>query len=211
MRTAIIKADANGRIVNAGGACHGLRLMPAVPSRNAPGNTNQKAVPGSFPVRVVPRGSAEPIDVINSDAFYFAREFPAFDIVDCDAGDVWLVTTFDSRDEGQMASGAKAQIPVRIADSVALPAADPALVTDGYPLRPNLRNFTVYFSGVARVNNLWVRQLDGTWFDTGVQYDQTATTERMVNFTIGVPGDRWTLRPAGGAQQVVIEGAFETG
>lgn len=205
------KADANGVILNAGPACQGFMLAPGVPSRRETGNAGQTLVPGSFPVRVRPRRSGDILPVRNSHALYFAREFPEFDLLDCDPGDCWDVYTFDSREEGIMLSGAKAEIPVHITDAVALATANPTLATDGWPLRPNLKNFSVYYSGTPRVNRLWVRRLDLVWFDTGIDYDQTATTVRLDRFEIGVKGDRWTLIGSAGAQNVVVEGSYEVG
>jgi hypothetical protein len=202
------KANSSGVVVNAGPSCWGFMLAPGVPSRNEGQNSALKQIPGSFPVRVRFRGSKEELPVRNSQSFYFDKPCPEFDIIDCDSGDVWDVYVFDSRNDGIMRSGNRVKVPVRVSDAVALPAADPALATDGFPLRPNLTKFTVYFSGVARVNTMWVRQLDGTWFNMGDTYD--AAAQNYATFDIGVPGDRWILRPAGGTQTVVVEGAFET-
>lgn len=205
------KADANGKILNAAPRCFGFMLAPGIPSvkENAGNNV---LMPGSFPVRVKPRGSGEIIGVRNSHAFYFGEEFPSFDILDCDAGDCWDVFTFDTREDGIMLASAKTLIPVRIQGATAVPTASPALATDGFAMRPGMKSFTAYWSGTARVNRLWVLPTaGGTWFDTGVDYDQTATTQRFDNFVIGVNGDRFAFVASGAAQSVALDANMEVG
>lgn len=213
----LVKCErSDGAILSCASPGRAFMLVPAVPSHNSAAGTPPVAVPGSFPVRVRFKGGGKKgtMDVPNSQVHVYDPDdgFQDFDILDADVGDYWLVYVFESPHAGVFPAPTKTKIPVRVtASAVALAQTSPTLVTDGWPLRPNLTNFTAYFSGTARVNRLWVRLLDGTWFDTGVDYDQTATGERMQPFTVGVPGDRFTFVASGASQSVIIEGAFEAG
>lgn len=214
----ILRADSSGRILDAGGPGRALCLRPAVAPTKAGGeNVGAVQMPGAFPVTVKLKGGgkAGTFPVINSDVHFFAPgdAFKGFDVVDCDASDTWEVTVWEESPAGRFSAPTKALVPVAIQDTLtAVPTAAPSLSTDGFPMRPGFKRYTLFFAGTARSHTLWVRKLDGVWFDTGIIVsDQTATTERVVPMDIHVPGDRFALRASGASQTLAVEGTFEVG
>jgi hypothetical protein len=206
------KADANG-VINLACpvGCFGFLVTPGAPSKNAAGNTDVKARPGAYPVTVRFRGGGEPIPIRNGHAFYFGSEARPFDIVDAESGDCWDVFAFETREDGMMLASQKASVPVRVSDAVAVSnAVAPTLITDGFALRPGTLNVTSYFGGTPRVNTLYVRLLDGTWFNTGETFDATAGLLYDTR-VIAVPGDRFAWVAAGAAETVIIETRQEVG
>jgi hypothetical protein len=209
--------SSGGVILTAGPrGCRGFRVVPGVPSKNDAGNTSVKLRPGSFPVRVRERGTQKIIPLHNSDSFYFGEEFgkqQGFDLLDVEDGDCWDVYLFDGPEDGVTAGGKRRTVPVRVADSAAVPnAVNPTLATEGYALRPGMVSITSYFGGTARACTLWVRQLDGTWFNTGEVVDNTIVGAVLYDTrTLNVPGDRMYWSAAGAAQTVVVEAEMEVG
>lgn len=206
----------SGRILDAGGPGRAFCLKPAVKPRQSDVATEQPTqVPGAFPVRVRFKGKGKrgEVLVLDSDVHIYGEDdaFDGFDILDAgDDGDTWAVYVFEHPHAGLFRTGAKSVVPVVVQNTaVAVPTSNPNASTDGWPLRPGLKNFTAFFSNTARTNRLWVRQLNGTWFDTG--QDFAAATDPMPTFTVDVPGDRFAFVASGANQNVRIEGKFETG
>lgn len=208
-------ASSAGVILNAGPSCRGFRVAPGVPSKNDASNSALKSRPGSYPVRVRERGTNNIIPVRNGDAFYFAEEFApqGFDLVDLEQGDCWDVFVFDGKADGVIPNGRKRTVPVRIADTTAVPnGTPPSLATDGWPLRPGVVSITSYFTGTPRLNTLWVRLLDGTWFSTGDTVDNTAAGAFLYDTRdLRVPGDRFYWQATGAGQTVIVEAEMEVG
>lgn len=210
--------DASGVILNAGPrGCRGFRVAPGAPSKNdTAANSAVKLKPGSFPVRVRERGTGKIIPLRNSDSVYFGYEFGAqqgFDLLDVENGDCWDVHLFDGPEDGMTAAGQKARVPVRIADTTAVPnGTPPTLATDGFPIRPGTLSLTTYFTGTPRVCTLWFRMLDGTWFATGETVDNTVVGATLYDSRqLAVPGDRFAWVATGAGQTCVIEASQEVG
>lgn len=212
MRNAIVTVKADGRAeANAAGV--GFRVRPAVTPK-ASADYARAARPGSYPVRVRIDGQGEALNVVNADSYYFAEggRFRFLQVVDGEAGDVWQFDVFESREEGQTPAGRPARAPFELAPlGTAVPTAVPAVAGDGFLLRPGQRKITVYFAGALTTATLWVRQLDGTWFDLNESIDPTGANPRFDTRELGVPGDRFYLRAAAGGMTMKIEVDAEVG
>lgn len=202
MRTLIVKADASGACRSTAGG-FGFRILSALPSPADPGfNVNER--PGRLPVTVRLDGSSEPMTCFG-EGHYFPARFKYLDITGAESGDVYLVQIFEDPRELVMPnarSGRQAFILQAVGTSA--PAADPALATDGFPLRPGQRRITTYFGGVLGSATLWVRRLDGVWFNTADDVDPSAGP-RYDTREIAVPGDRAYWRAAGAGLTFALE------
>lgn len=188
MRTLLLKADSAGAL-RATATGYGFRIVPAIP---APGDAaaNVNARPGRMPVIVRRNGTEEPLTCF-AEGHYFEERFKFLDIQGAESGDSYLVQVFEAPRELVLPSArAGRQGHVLVPAGTAVPTAVPALSTDGFPLRPYQRRLTTYFEGVLTTATLYVRKLDGTWFNTNETADPTGANPRYETREIAVPGDR---------------------
>lgn len=200
-------ANASGQILDCGSRGRSLAVYPAVDVGNV------TSIPGSYPVTVRFRGGGKRGELLVIDGRFHAfgpdDVFEGFDIVGCDAGDTWAVVVAADAQAGFFPASQRSAVPVALQNTaVAVPTSNPASATDGWPLRPGMTKFTLFFSGTARTNRLWIRQLNGTWFDTGQDY---AGADLMVGLQVDVPGNRFALVASGASQNVRIEARYEVG
>lgn len=207
MRTVTAKADSTGAFRATSGG-YGFRLVAALPPISAPGYlvTNR---PGRLPVMVKLNGEGEPLFTFG-EARFFAERFKFVEVTGAEDGDCYILETFEHPRELVQPLARAARQAYRLAAAVAVATAAPALATDGYPLRPGQRKITTYFGGTLSVATLWVRQLDGTWFDTQDQADPTSGP-RYDTREVAVPGDRFAWRAAAGSMTQTIEVESEVG
>ena len=209
---ATIKTDGRAEAASPG---VGFRVRPGALPRTAP-DYARTSRPGSYPIRVRLNGEGEPLLVQNADSYYFSdakREEPAFkflQLVDGESGDLWHIDIFETRQEGQTPAGRPSRAPFELLPAgTSAPAANPALSTDGFPLRPGQRRITTYFAGAAGVATLWVRQLNGTWLNTLETID--STVQAYDTREVAVPGDRAFWRAAAAGLTMTVEVEAEVG
>lgn len=203
MRSTTLRADADGKILNAAGRGIGFMLTPAV-SQGASATIR----PGSFPVKVRFIGEGEPFEVSAAKS-YERREFQGFAIEGCESGDSWEVTVLEECGERVSPPATRTRVPVQVQASAAIPTIAPTLVTEGARVRPGTIGHTFYFTGVAQLIRIWVRSRGGTWFDTGEDIDTAAQlVEARQAF---MPGDRIYLRAPLAGTNVEIDAVEEVG
>lgn len=203
------------RVLDCGARGRAFAVYPAVkPLAADVASEAPTSIPGAYPVTVRFRGNGRKGEflVVDGRLNVLDEEFEGFDLINCkDDGDTFAVQVFSSPHAGFFPAGSRSSVPVAVQNTaVALATTSPNAATDGWPLRPGMSKFTVFYSGTDRVNRLWVRQLNGTWFDTKQDWT-TATDGPMQPLQVDVPGDRFTLVASGASQSVRIEGSFLLG
>jgi len=214
VRSLTVTVKSDGRAEGASPGV-GFRVRPAALPRAAQ-DYSRSARPGSYPVRVRLDGAGESFLVLNADSYYFAegRE-PAFkflQLVDGDPGDLWQIDVFETRAEGQTPAGRPSRAPFELVPAgTSAPNVNPTLATDGFPLRPGQRRITTYWAGTLGVATLWVRRLDGTWFNTLETVDSSGGAQLYDTREVAVPGDRAYWRATGAGLTYALEVEAEVG
>ena len=154
---------ADGRALRVGARGIGFHIAPGVP----PGAGDTVRL-GSWPLTVVPRrGGARmrPLVVTSGGAFWLADEFDSLDLEGGNAGDAWVVTTFEKRAEGVVPHGKvrrTAKVAWQTGDSV--PTAAPAANGVGIRVTEATRGLNLAFGGTTtRVVTIWQRMRGGAW------------------------------------------------
>lgn len=205
---ATIKADGRAELASPG---VGFRIRPgAFPPSSSGYSRTQR--PGSYPIQVKLDGQGDPITVLNGDSYYFGAEgFRFLQVVNGEAGDLWIVDVYENRGEGVTPDGRRQRVPYELAAAgTAVPAADPASATDGYALRNGQKAITTYWAGVLTQATLWVMRQDGTWFNTGEQVDATAAPYYDTR-DVRVSAKRFYWRAAAANMTMCIEVDAENG
>lgn len=207
MRTVTAKADSTGAFRATSGG-YGFRLVAALPPQGSPEFlvTNR---PGRLPVIVRLDGQGEPLFTFG-EARFFGERFKFIEVTGCEDGDCYILETFEHPRELVQPLARPARQGFRLAAAAAVSTSAPSLSTDGYPLRPGQKRITTYFGGTLSVATLWVRQLDGTWFDTQDTADPSSGP-RYDTREVAVPGDRFAWRAASANMTQTIEVESEVG
>lgn len=201
-----------GGVAEVGAPGVGFRLRPGAFPPNASGYARTQR-PGSYPIQLKLDGQGEAITVLNGDSYYFgeAGGFRFLQLVNGEAGDLWLVDVFESRDEGVTPDGKRQRVPYELAPTgTAVPAADPAAAADGYALRNGQKTITTYFGGTLTTATLWVMKQDGTWFNTGEVVDPTGAPFYDTR-DIRVSAKRFAWRAAAANMTMCLEVDAENG
>lgn len=194
IRSLIFQADAAGNIANAAQNARGFLVEP------------EGSYPGALPVVATLDNDAGRSFPVSSRPLYFDTPFRRMDISGATPLGTYLVTRFESKDDG--VGAVRSARLRRVIPLVALAAnetwgANPTPVTgnDGFPIFPGYVSFTAYLSGPGVGTNtvdIWARSTSGVWY---VSETVPATEPPIIFRNIAVPGGRIFLRL--GASQVL--------
>lgn len=203
--------DSAGNAAKCGGEGIGFRLIPSAP-RDAAGTVRL----GSFPVAVRLRSKTggfvgEPIEIANSDARFerdAGDEFGSFDIIGGEAGDSWLVETYERKCQGVIPAPGKTRRTCTVQAATAMPTIAPVGAV-GFRIRPGTVGHNFGFTGTLQAARIWARMKSGTWIDTLEDID--ATVEPVAYRAAWVSADRLYLRSAAATMNVEVDAVEEVG
>ncbi|MFZ5469470.1 MAG: hypothetical protein ACOZIN_08540 [Myxococcota bacterium] len=207
MKSRIRQADADGKILQAGGTGIGFCLLPAV----EPG-AGATVGPGSYPVRVRFKGEGEVLEISNGTPFVRHQPFRGFDVENCQQGDSWQIVTLESRCESIGAAAAKTRHARQVQAATAIPTA--AAVNgdaSGFRLYPGDRELQFYITGAGVDVDLYTQALSGVWHLAERLAEAADARPLVIARTVAGAIGRLYLRASAGGGLVEIDRESEVG